>query len=394
MASMEPLLPPIPSDAIVPARSKSVARAFLLGSVIGAALGGAGYFVGQALAGPAIKQTVEAMPTATWALVLQLLGAWFLSTLGHEVGHLAGGMLQGFRFELLVVGPLKIARDPTTDRVTIGFNRQLELAGGIAASSPRSGERLISRLQWMVLGGPLASALLALVGFVAWRVEPVAPWSGFALFTAAIALLTGIATMVPMQNGSFLSDGKRFLQLRGNDARAHRDAAILLRMVRDRTGVPLADEPASSITPMLEPVDGSMFELLARITAYAWLLERRAVAEARTHIERAAAVATGLPFNLEAAVALDIAFCRARFDGDADGARALMATHARALPLMPATERLRVEAAIAFAAGDTVTGSRLVAEARQLLAASPHARAGQSQWTLARLREMEAGANA
>jgi hypothetical protein len=390
---MERLLPPIPTDALVPARAKSVTRTFLLGGLLGAALGIAGFLVSQAIAGPVMKRTVDAMPSATWAVFGQLAGAWFLSTLGHEVGHLVGGMLQGFRFELLVVGPLEISRDPKTDRLTVGVNTQLELAGGVAACFPRVGERLIARLQWMVLGGPVASVLLALIGFMVWSVNPVAPWSAFALFTAVMALLMGIATMVPMQNGSFLSDGKRFLQLRRNDAQAHRDAAILLRSVRDRTGIPLADEPASSIAPMLEPVDGSMFELVARISAYAWLLERQAVPEAREHIERAAALTAGLPFNLEAAVALDLAFCRARFEGDADGARALMATHARAMPLLPATDRLRVEAAIAYAAGDAVAGVRLIAEARRLIAASPNARSGQSQWTLARLSELEASAN-
>ncbi|MCZ8205820.1 hypothetical protein [Gemmatimonas sp.] len=62
---MERLLPPIPTDALVPARAKSVTRTFLLGGLLGAALGIAGFSVSQAIAGPVMKRTVDAMPSAT-----------------------------------------------------------------------------------------------------------------------------------------------------------------------------------------------------------------------------------------------------------------------------------------------------------------------------------------
>jgi hypothetical protein len=390
---MTTLLPPVPADATVPARSRSALRALLFGGAIGAALGGAGFVVGQQLVGPLLESTVRAMPRSGGMLAVQVVSAWFLSPLLHELGHLAGGAAQSFRFELLVVGPLRIARDATTDRITVGLNRQLELAGGLAACAPTSAERLLHRLQWMVLGGPLTSLLLAVGAVSAWRLNPAAPWSGFTLFTGVLAALTGVATLLPMQNGSFLTDGKRFLQLRGNDAKAHRDAAILLRTVRDRMGVPMTDEPAERIAPMLTPVDGSMFELVGRLMAYAWLLDRGAMAEARSHLARAAAIAVGLPFHLEAAVALDEAYLAALVDGDAAVARALLHRHTRALPLMPAHERLRVETAVAMAEQDYTTARRLLAEARAVVAALPTANSGSAQWTRARLGEMDATLN-
>lgn len=381
-------LPPVPDTTTENRPARSVVRTLAGGGVVGAGVGVLGYLAGARLAGPTFSETLRAMPHSGPALIGQLLAAWFVSTLVHEVGHLAGGALQGFRFQMLVVGPLRIARDPVTERIGVGFNRQLELAGGLAGCMPRSEDRLLARLQWMVLSGPLASVLLAALGALLWRAMPAAPWSGFVLITAMLAGVTALATLLPMQNGSFLTDGKRFLHLRSNSAAAHRDAAMLLRTVRDRAGHVLAAEPASAILPLLEPVDGSMFELVGRSTAACWLVDRGAFAEAKAHLARAAAIAAGLPFHLDAAVALEQAFLAARADGDAAAARALIAPHDKALRMVPAPERLRVDAAIALAAGDTDTARRCVDEARALLLAAPTARTGSSKWTLARLEEM------
>jgi hypothetical protein len=150
----------------------------------------------------------------------------------------------------------------------------------------------------------------------------------------------------------------------------------------------------SSMTPellqqMLEPVDGSMHELSARATAWAWLLGTGRPDEARAHLERAAALATGLPFHLDAIIDHERAFHAAFVDGDAVSARALLAPHAGSRAPIPEEVRARVSAAIAAAEGRVDDALAQLAHARAHIAAAAGGTTGSMQWTLERLDELE-----
>ena len=80
----------------------------------------------------------------------------------HELGHLITGILQGFRFELFVVGPLGIKRE--NNKTKVYLNKNLAHYGGLASNVPVNDHPENSRkLAFICLAGPVASILLAAI---------------------------------------------------------------------------------------------------------------------------------------------------------------------------------------------------------------------------------------
>ena len=74
----------------------------------------------------------------------------------HELGHLITGLIQGFRFELFVVGPLGIKRE--NNRIKVYLNKNIAHYGGLASTLPRNDNAENSRiLANICLAGPIAS---------------------------------------------------------------------------------------------------------------------------------------------------------------------------------------------------------------------------------------------
>ena len=71
--------------------------------------------------------------------IMKLLGevfiswvvAYFVCAFVHEGGHVVAGLLQGWKFYLLVVGPFKLYRDEKDDKVKFGLEKNMVLWGGI-----------------------------------------------------------------------------------------------------------------------------------------------------------------------------------------------------------------------------------------------------------------------
>ncbi len=169
-------------------------------------------------------------------LIATLLPTAFALIAVHELGHVLGGRLAGFRFQLLVVGPVQLRR--VGDRIRPAWNRNPGLAGGLAMSSPRPGdtERLAERMIRVVAGGPLASVALGLVGLVGMRLLPegtlqsgsVGLMAGSAVAMTGIGSLgIGLVTLIPGRTGGFLTDGARLLRLLRGGPEAEGEAAML-----------------------------------------------------------------------------------------------------------------------------------------------------------------------
>jgi hypothetical protein len=65
-----------------------------------------------------------------------------------------------------------------------------------------------------------------------------------------------------------MSDGKRFVQSRANGPAARRDVALLTLTMQDPTGEAIGLQSVSRLRDPLDPTDGSMHELMARVHAY------------------------------------------------------------------------------------------------------------------------------
>ena len=120
---------PIPTAASQPdarARKPGLWRVLGIGLVGGALGAGVGYGLASVLPGlMAVGDFSKAQKLGVLALGAPAFG---LGILVHELGHVAGGKLAGFRFLLLLVGPLKLQRTPEGFR--FGLNRSANVAGG------------------------------------------------------------------------------------------------------------------------------------------------------------------------------------------------------------------------------------------------------------------------
>ncbi len=173
----------------------------------------------------------------------------------HELGHLIGGFSQGFRSILLVVGPLRLEREQQRDSLRLSLNRDLELAGGVAACMPTTDHDLVRRMSVMVGAGPATSLLLGALAIIAVVTLPLSWWSIAVTLFGVSSLIIGLVTAIPMNNGSFMSDGQRFVQLRANGPAARRDVALLTLTMQDQIGVPIGS-PCHAFETHSTPLTG------------------------------------------------------------------------------------------------------------------------------------------
>lgn len=149
--------------------------------------------------------------TEKYIMILGLFIIAFIVLAVHELGHLIAGLMNGFRFELFVVGPLGIRRE--NDQVKVYLNKNLGYYGGLAATSPRDDNRdNAKKFARVILAGPIASILFAIACFViAWYIDK--PLGIIFYSGGLISIGIFFATTIPSKTGMFFTDRKRFQRL-------------------------------------------------------------------------------------------------------------------------------------------------------------------------------------
>lgn len=164
-------------------------------------------------------------------LALPLLIVFVLAF--HEAGHLVGGMSRGMRFLLFIAGPFGWIRGENGVHFRWFFN--LGTFGGLAAALPVPGQALKPQLVRLVLGGPLASLLLAALGIAAFAWMP-GRIGAYGLIVGGMSLAIFVVTALPMRHGGFMSDGMQFLQLSRNPAMVERRVRLTALMGQGMAG--------------------------------------------------------------------------------------------------------------------------------------------------------------
>lgn len=205
-------------------------QGLLFGGLIGAAVAGLalaiGPFIGSELGdNRLVLKIAEANEVKTpWDLLaFPFLMLIVLGT--HEIGHLIGGLSQGMRFLLLIVGPFGWHASPTGPRFE--WNTNVALMGGLAATLPTEvGSSLRRQLLVMIAGGPLASLLLAIFAVAAIAyVDPRV--AAYCLIVAATSFGIFLVTLIPVRAGGFMSDGMQLIDVwRGGTAVVERSALL------------------------------------------------------------------------------------------------------------------------------------------------------------------------
>ena len=179
-------------------------------------------------------------------LLGKVLVFWVISmiiaTMVHEMGHVVMGLLQGWKFYYLVIGPMRIYREDLNDRIHIGYEKNSALWGGVGATLPKTKEDAkLSIFGKILLAGPLASMILGVIagvlGFVFHSV--------FFLLLMGCAIGMGGACMIPgVKTGLLYNDGSRFYRSRqGGQAQAEEEIVFheAFRSYFEETKTPMKD---------------------------------------------------------------------------------------------------------------------------------------------------------
>jgi hypothetical protein len=348
---------PAPAKAVKPRAFRGPALAMLLGGVFGAL----GVIAGRAASG---NEWIYLRFDAFGVYDLLLLPATlFLVILIHELGHLCGGWMRGMRFLLLIVGPLRLRR--TLSGLKLDWFVNGGTFGGLAAAMPDPQRSMRGQLLPLVMGGPLASLLLA--GVALWLATGSdGRWSAHLLILGGLSALIFVATAVPTRAGGFLSDGRQCLEMLRGGAAVEQRAMLMAAYAQSLSGVrPRDRDPAPLARALALSGDEPLRDITAALMAYQLALDRREMAAAGEWVDTLAAGHDAYPAGFRQGLACEIAYFSARYRGDADTAKLW---YARAQGgVVEASQRALAEAAIALADGDAALALRSVLRGEQRL---------------------------
>jgi hypothetical protein len=282
--------------------------------------------------------------------LLSLPLVWLVVVTWHELGHVLGGKLTGGQLLLFIVGPFKWARTPSGLR--FGFNRSINLGGGLAACLPLEERDLPRRMAIMIAGGPVASVVLTVLALWISAWSAAHGWAFVQKLTMTTALISGVifvVTAIPGQAGGFRTDGRRLVELVRGGPRAEQEAALLSLTVAGLAGVRPADFSPEKIAAAIGVDDGSLNALYGHFNAYSHHADVGDFGRAQGHLDRLVAEEDQLPPFMRDMVRADYAWLLAQPGGDVAAARAWLETAGK-VEFDPAT-KLRAEAAVLLAEG-------------------------------------------
>ncbi len=297
-----------------PAKSwkKPLALMALLGG--GAAFG---YVVGGSVARlDGLRARLDAL--SAWDLLA--LPILFLAVIAvHEAGHLLAGLRQGMRFLLYVVGPFGWVRGGDGVRFRWFFN--LGTIGGLAATLPNPERALAAQMKPVVLGGPLASLLLAAVAFAV-SAGTEDRLSAYALATGLMSALIFAATALPFRAGGFMSDGMQWLSYRRGGQDVERRARLTALMGMSLAGT----RPRELDAALLQQAQATAGEEIlcdmgVWLYSYAQALDQGDIEAAGAWSERMAAALDGYADGFRQAVAIELSIFESLYRRRANEAR-------------------------------------------------------------------------
>jgi len=291
---------------------------------------------------------------------LSALAAFYLMLAVHELGHVAAGLCVGFRLRSLRVGPLLFSRP---FRVSL-YRGPGAVVNGVAELMPVVTDNFTRRGAAMVLGGPVANFLTAMV--VLLLAFPITVFSG--LFIAC-SIANGVNDLFPFESRLGVSDGRRIGMLLWQPERGERWLALLHLGGQIADGVLPESLSADFLAKAIVVRDASADTVKAYALAFSAAFHQHKDREAGQNIETCLAYSGHATPALREALKSDAAVYLARRRKRADLAGQWLAE----IPVNAAYAwfRSRAEAAILEAEGDVEGALKKLAETEASLRALP-----------------------
>jgi len=293
--------------------SKSLFVGGMVGGLLGAFLVGllawmANSSIGSGLSESQLVQQLEKAREILTAWDILAFPVLMLVVFGvHEIGHVLGGLSQGMRFLMLIVGPF--GWHASSHGPKFQWNTNLALMGGLAAMLPRKIEATRRELLVLIVGGPLASLLLSMFAIALASVgEP--RFAAYCTFVAATSFGIFVVTLIPVRSGGFMSDGLQIIDvLRGGSSIIGRNSLMQI-FAQSLDGVRPRDWDSSAIDELAR---ADCKDSLLRTGGLLYLLAHAMDCRQDGDIERYRALlessVDGYPSGFKQSIHIELAIC-------------------------------------------------------------------------------------
>ncbi|MDR0906279.1 MAG: hypothetical protein LBN00_08945 [Oscillospiraceae bacterium] len=165
-------------------------------------------------------------------IIIVLLAAvlsYLIAGAVHEMGHVVVGLLSGWKFYLLVVGPVGIRRNEN-DKISVYLEKNPALWGGVGGTFPKT-ESPDNIKVWskILLGGPVASIIMG-CAFLPFGILTL---NALLLMLGFMPIGMGIACLLPLKTGITYTDGARWRRLHGEGQVKAEEIALFKMAIND-----------------------------------------------------------------------------------------------------------------------------------------------------------------
>jgi hypothetical protein len=207
---------------------------------------------------------------------VSVFAAFYLMLAVHELGHVVAGLGVGFRCRSLRVGPLLFNRP---FRVSL-YRGPGAVVNGVAELFPVATEKLASRGVAMVIGGPVANILVAMVVLLV----PL-PLNAFSGLFIAFSIANALNDLLPFESRLGVSDGRRIWMLLRQRSRGERWLALLRLGGELNDGVLPESLSNDFLTKAIAVQDASADTVTANAIAFSAAFHQRKDREAAQRLE-------------------------------------------------------------------------------------------------------------
>ena len=305
------------------------------------------------------------------AIPVVVLGAAFIRSVIHEMGHAAGAVLAGFQLANFSVGPFWLSRNMVGWKWK--FVPNLGWTGALATARPLTDHNLHTNVFLFLAGGPVATLLLGTISLILFLAGRDLPWAwcadGFGIL-ALIALIDFLAEMSLVRKGHVFTDGARIMQLwTGGLERRRLLATYALGLCETTARRPAEWRPEWLEEATSDPASPLYFA--GCYYAYVYELDRRDWEKAGHWLDELLGSDIATPSKARRGkAAIEGAYYEALFRDDAVRARQWLSAPRDGLAVEQVSE-WRAEAAVHLAEGDLEGCAERILKIRARLAEAP-----------------------
>jgi hypothetical protein len=299
-------------------------------------------------------------------ICLAILGVTLILVV-NEGCHVLGGKMVGFRFVMLVLGPMKIVS--TRGGVKIMRSSRQDPGPVAIVSVPMTSDNLRWRMVAMALAGSLTNVALWLV---CWWLSGVTQGatSTFLALTSLFSLFVVVYSLLPFKSSGRLSVGAYLKMLAMGGPEAERLCCILMIMGASLMGKRPREWDADWIRRITALDDSTLLDASACQGAFYWALDMGNVEEGERYLMRAIAHPEVIPSAVRPAFLVDAAFFYAYYRHDPATARGFL-DEAGELRGKRRHMWVRAEAATLAAEGNRGEARRLAQESLEDITRDP-----------------------